>query len=112
MPIWQICPEAHAALAQQTFPDELVTQAPLAHVALPVHEMPLSDRHAPAASQVLVALGHESGSAALMTLVQVPTEPGTLHAWQVAHRACSQHTPSTQCPVSHVEPSAQTLPRT
>jgi hypothetical protein len=32
---------------------------------------------------------------------QVPTEPGTSHAWHWPSQAASQQTPSTQKPVAH-----------
>jgi hypothetical protein len=42
-----------------------------------------------------------SGSAPLVTLLQVPSEPGRLQAWQAAVQAELQQVPDTQCPCWH-----------
>jgi hypothetical protein len=44
------------------------------------------------------------------TLVQVPTDPGTLQLWQVAPQALLQHTPWAQKLLAHSSPRAQICP--
>jgi hypothetical protein len=43
-------------------------------------------------------------------LAQVPTLPGTLHAWQVPAQALLQHTPSTHAPLAHCAFCEQATP--
>jgi hypothetical protein len=72
-------------------------QLPLAHSVPTVHVCPAFNRQAPAASQVLVAEGHESLSEALLTMEQVPgTAPSQAMQTLIASHATLQHTPSAQ----------------
>jgi hypothetical protein len=72
-------------------------------------------RQTPAPSHALVMLdGQVSSACPKATLVQVPTLPVTLHAWQLPLHAVLQHTPSTQLPLrqspfaAHVSPFVNT----
>ena len=51
-----------------------------------------------------------SGSCPFGTLVQVPTVPVMLHAWQVPAQAVAQQTPCAQKPVPHSGPDPQATP--
>lgn len=92
------------------------TQFPFEH-SLPAEQTcPWAFLQAPAPSQLLVPV-QVSGSLAFKTLVQVPAvvsgfEPEALQASQVPHALDTQHTPSTQKPVSQVVPTEQLSPRT
>jgi hypothetical protein len=66
-----------------------------------VHDCWPFSLHAPAASQVRVSGGQESGSSADATTTQWPAWPATLHARQLSAQALSQQTPSL-----HVSPAA------
>ena len=82
---------------------------PLAHCVPALHAWPLRSLHAPVASQVLVATGQLSASSAFVTGEHVPGV-APLHAWQAPHDPLSQHTPSTQKPVSHCVPLVHAPP--
>jgi hypothetical protein len=45
-----------------------------------------------------------------ITVVQVPTLPGTSQAWHWPAQACVQQTPSTQMPPAHSPAAPQTVP--
>jgi hypothetical protein len=45
-----------------------------------------------------------------VTFVQVPTWPGTSHAWHCPPQLVLQHTPSTHCPLAHWFAPAHVLP--
>ncbi len=45
-----------------------------------------------------------------VTAEQLPTEPGTSHAWHWPPQAALQHTPSTQLPLAHWFVAEQTCP--
>ena len=66
--------------------------------------LPSLSLHAPAASQVRVSAGHESGSSADATTTQWPAWPGRLQARQASAQALSQQTPSL-----HTSPAAHWL---
>ena len=58
--------------------------------------------HAPAASQVRVSAGQESGSSADATTTQWPAWPAALQVRQLSAHALSQQTPSLQVsPAAH-----------
>jgi hypothetical protein len=68
----------------------------------PAQLCPSFTLQAPAASQVCVPAGQESGSSADATTTQWPAWPGRLQAWQASAQALSQQTPSTQVsPLAH-----------
>jgi hypothetical protein len=89
------------------------TQLPLAHWVLIVQEMPVLSTQCPAPSHELdpvQALAGYVSCCAAGTLVQVPTLPLMLQAWQVPPHAELQQTPSTQLPLRHWLDVAQAVP--
>jgi hypothetical protein len=89
------------------------TQKPLAHCALALHGWPLIERQLPPPLHTWLPL-HEGFVSVppCGMLVQVPTAPARLHAWQVPLHAVLQQTLSTQKPVVHCEAPVQVPPLT
>jgi hypothetical protein len=75
-----------------------------AHSAPAAHASPFPFVQTPAALQLFCPL-QLSGSGASVIFAHTPRLPTTLHAWHVPQSGASQHTPSTQNPDAHVEPS-------
>jgi hypothetical protein len=77
------------------------TQLPLVHWLPCAQRIPLLRRHAPEPLHTELP-PHVPGSCwKESVLVQVPTLPAMLHAWQVPLHALEQQTPSTQTPAAH-----------
>jgi hypothetical protein len=94
---WQVV--AHAVLQQTPS-----TQLPLRHWPLVEQLWPLVSTHAPVPLHTLGETQVPAGELSVWPdamLVQVPTLPVMLHAWQVPVHAVLQHTPSTQLPLTH-----------
>jgi hypothetical protein len=80
------------------------------HSSFAAQAAPFGLPQVPVGPQVFGA-GQSTGSERSMAGAQTPACCATLHAWQVGQVAVSQHTPSTQCPVSQSEFSSHTPPR-
>ncbi len=85
-------------------------QKPLSHSPSIVHAVPKGSAptHTPA---LQVEHSSRSPRGAPLTTTHIPSVPGSPHALHVPRRARSQHTPSTQKPLSQVALSEHALPR-
>jgi hypothetical protein len=82
----------------------------LAHSPPTAHDCAFFFLQRPRALQVFVPV-QVSVSSALVTGAHTPGFDAVLHAWHVPHPIVSQHTPSTQKPVSQYVDTVQLPPR-